>query len=71
MIITANGVIIRLQVKDISTMSRVTQGVTLIRVREGEEVSTVARVNIDDEELDNLNEEDEVEIQEEDIEPTE
>ncbi|WP_026675508.1 DNA gyrase subunit A [Alkalihalobacterium bogoriense] len=51
MIITASGVIIRLHVNEISTMSRNTQGVTLIRVNEGEEVSTVARVDIDDEEV--------------------
>lgn len=51
MIITASGVIIRLHVNEISTMSRNTQGVTLIRVNDGEEVSTVARVDIDDEEV--------------------
>ncbi|WP_096202875.1 DNA gyrase subunit A [Bacillus sp. FJAT-45350] len=52
MIITASGVIIRLHVTEISTMGRSTQGVTLIRVNDGEEVSTVARVDIEDEELD-------------------
>ncbi len=51
MIITANGVIIRLHVNEISTSGRNTQGVTLIRVGDGE-VSTVARVDIDDEEED-------------------
>jgi DNA gyrase subunit A len=49
MIITASGVIIRTQVEGISTTGRNTQGVTLIRVSEGEEVATVARVDIDDE----------------------
>ncbi|MFC0471550.1 DNA gyrase subunit A [Halalkalibacter kiskunsagensis] len=49
MIITASGVIIRTQVEGISTTGRNTQGVTLIRVNEGEEVATVARVDIDDE----------------------
>ncbi|TWI59587.1 DNA gyrase subunit A [Halalkalibacter nanhaiisediminis] len=50
MIITASGVIIRTQVEGISTTGRNTQGVTLIRVNEGEEVATVARVDIEDEE---------------------
>ncbi|WP_078556414.1 DNA gyrase subunit A [Bacillus alkalicellulosilyticus] len=54
MIITASGVIIRLNVNEISTMSRNTQGVTLIRVNEGEEVSTVARVDIEDENLEEI-----------------
>jgi DNA gyrase subunit A len=48
MIITASGIIIRTQVEGISTTGRNTQGVTLIRVSEGEEVATVARVDIDD-----------------------
>ncbi|MDY7224588.1 DNA gyrase subunit A [Halalkalibacterium halodurans] len=52
MIITASGIIIRLHVKDISVTGRITQGVTLIRVAEGEEVATVARVDIEDDELD-------------------
>lgn len=50
MIITVDGVIIRLHVKDISVMGRNTQGVTLIRVNEGEEVATVAVVDRDNEE---------------------
>ncbi|WP_088104615.1 DNA gyrase subunit A [Halalkalibacter urbisdiaboli] len=56
MIITASGVIIRTHVEGISTTGRNTQGVTLIRVNEGEEVATVARVDIDDEEVDELDE---------------
>ncbi len=50
MIITVSGVVIRTNVEGISVTGRNTQGVTLIRVNEGEEVATVARVNIDDEE---------------------
>lgn len=61
MIVTANGVIIRTTVEGISTTGRNTQGVTLIRVREGEEVATVARVNINDDEVDELEDEDIVE----------
>lgn len=50
MIITVSGVIIRTQVEGISTTGRNTQGVTLIRVNEGEEVATVARVDINEDE---------------------
>ncbi|URM33093.1 DNA gyrase subunit A [Cytobacillus firmus] len=57
MLITTGGVLIRMAVSDISTMGRNTQGVRLIRINEeaGEAVSTVARVEKeeekDDEEL--------------------
>ncbi|MDG5789396.1 DNA gyrase subunit A [Evansella sp. AB-P1] len=48
MIITNSGVIIRMHVNEISITGRNTQGVRLIRVGDEEQVSTVARVNIDD-----------------------
>ncbi|MDQ0257555.1 DNA gyrase subunit A [Evansella vedderi] len=48
MIITNSGVIIRMHVNEISVTGRNTQGVRLIRVAEEEKVSTVARVNIDE-----------------------
>ncbi|QKS69600.1 DNA gyrase subunit A [Paenalkalicoccus suaedae] len=51
MVITTNGVIIRMHVDEISQTGRNTQGVRLIRVGEEEYVSTVARVNIDEEDL--------------------
>ncbi|WP_059105100.1 DNA gyrase subunit A [Shouchella shacheensis] len=57
MIVTAHGVIIRTNVEGISTTGRITQGVMLIRVNKGEEVATVARVNINDDEVDELAEE--------------
>ncbi|MBM0065382.1 DNA gyrase subunit A [Alkalicoccobacillus gibsonii] len=57
MIITASGVIIRTQVEPISQTGRNTQGVKLIRVDEGEEVATVARVDIEDDEVEELLEE--------------
>ncbi|MBE3555258.1 MAG: hypothetical protein IMW85_09815, partial [Thermicanus sp.] len=45
MIITQTGVVIRLNVENISTMGRYTQGVKLIRLENDEEkVATVARV---------------------------
>lgn len=49
MIITASGVIIRMDIKDISTTGRVTQGVRLIRLGEQEHVATVALVEKDEE----------------------
>ena len=39
MLITENGTIIRLRVKDISILGRATQGVTLMRTSEGKVVS--------------------------------
>jgi len=56
MIITTNGMVIRMHVQGISLLGRYTQGVKLIGVRNDDEVSTVARVasdedNIIDEEL--------------------
>ena len=39
MIITENGTIIRLNVKDINILGRTTQGVTLMRTNEGKVVS--------------------------------
>ena len=49
-IITDEGIIIRLAVDKISEMSRVTQGVRLINLREGQKVSTVSVVDRDEEE---------------------
>ncbi|SDN95831.1 DNA gyrase subunit A [Alkalicoccus daliensis] len=50
MLITTNGVLIRIRVEEISQTGRNTQGVRLIRVGDGEFVSTVARVNIKEDE---------------------
>ncbi|NJP38842.1 DNA gyrase subunit A [Alkalicoccus luteus] len=50
MVITTNGVVIRMHVAEISQTGRNTQGVRLIRVSDGEYVSTVARVNISEDE---------------------
>jgi len=44
MIITAEGNIIRLKAGDISAMGRATQGVTLMRLDEGDAVVAVAKV---------------------------
>ena len=59
MIITDSGVIIRLAVDKISTMSRVTQGVKLINLKEDSIVSSTAIV--DEEEIDNGSDEEESE----------
>lgn len=59
MIITENGVIIRMPVSGISKLGRNTMGVTLIRVDDGDNVSTIARIqnNDDEEQEDGENEE--------------
>ncbi|RSL29788.1 DNA gyrase subunit A [Salibacterium salarium] len=51
MIMTIHGVLIRMQAQDISRLGRYAQGVTLIRLAEGEEVSTVAPVDKPEEEV--------------------
>ncbi len=50
MIISANGVLIRMQVTDVSRLGRDTQGVTLMRLDEGDQVMAVARVASKEEE---------------------
>ena len=44
MLVTAQGVMIRLKVADISQQGRDTQGVTLMRMDEGDEVVALARI---------------------------
>ncbi|TCP70236.1 DNA gyrase subunit A [Baia soyae] len=52
MIVTQSGIVIRLNINEISSMGRYAQGVKLIRVDGEEEVATVARVQrTDDDEL--------------------
>ncbi len=48
MMITSDGVVIRIKVRDISTMSRVTQGVKLINVGENVKVMSIAKISEDD-----------------------
>ena len=50
MLITINGVLIRMDIDDISVIGRSTQGVRLIRLGEGEVVATVAKVEKEDDE---------------------
>lgn len=49
MLITVDGVLIRIPVEDISQTGRNTQGVRLIRLREEEEVATIAKIPNDKE----------------------
>lgn len=49
MLITINGMLIRMDVNDISVIGRSTQGVRLIRLADDEHVATVARVKKDEE----------------------
>ncbi|MBO1911598.1 DNA gyrase subunit A, partial [Microvirga sp. 3-52] len=55
MLITIHGILIRMDISDISVIGRSTQGVRLIRLGEDELVATVAKVVKDDEE-DNIEE---------------
>lgn len=48
MLITINGMLIRMDINDISVIGRSTQGVRLIRLAEDEYVATVARVKKDE-----------------------
>ena len=52
-IITNEGIIIRLAVDKISEMSRVTQGVRLINLREGQKVSSISIVDTENNEESN------------------
>ena len=54
MLITDSGVVIRLEVKNISVLGRSTQGVTLMRTTDGGKVVGIARVN-EAEDLDKYN----------------
>ena len=51
MIVTQNGLMIRMHVGDISTYGRNTQGVRLINLKEGDAIADVTRVVVEDEDL--------------------
>ncbi|MDX2247679.1 MAG: DNA gyrase subunit A [Bacteroidia bacterium] len=56
MIITKEGITIRMNIMSISTMGRNTQGVILIRLKEGDEIASVAKVvETEEAETDNPN----------------
>ena len=47
-IITANGVAIRIKVKDVKQAGRATRGVHLIKPGEGDSVASVARIAVEE-----------------------
>jgi DNA gyrase subunit A len=47
MLVTSEGVIIRIRVKEISTVGRIAQGVKLINVDEGVTVMSIAKITED------------------------
>jgi DNA gyrase subunit A len=51
MVITRNGIIIRMAVADVSTMGRNTQGVKIISLKEDDKVIGVARIENDEEDV--------------------
>ncbi|GGK33596.1 DNA gyrase subunit A [Caldalkalibacillus thermarum] len=59
MLVTSNGLIIRIHVDEVSRLSRYARGVRLIRLQEDEEVATVAKVQVTEEVQQKLDEEDE------------
>lgn len=50
MMISSEGIIIRIQAKDVSLMGRNTQGVTLMRLDDGDSLVAVAKVNLEEDE---------------------
>ncbi|MEJ8802304.1 DNA gyrase subunit A [Pontibacter sp. H249] len=50
MIINRSGITIRLRVADIRVIGRATQGVRLIKITEGDQISSVAKIEMEDEE---------------------
>ncbi|MCX7843342.1 MAG: DNA gyrase subunit A [Clostridia bacterium] len=50
MLISSDGTIIRMNVQDVSVLGRATQGVTLMRMNEGNKVVSIARIVKDEEE---------------------
>ncbi len=64
MLITVDGVLIRIPIQEISQTGRNTQGVRLIRIQDDEEVATVAKVEEDEEEAGEEIEEEGIQTQE-------
>ncbi len=48
MIINKSGITIRLRVADLRVIGRATQGVRLIKINEGDEISSVAKIDVED-----------------------
>lgn len=58
-IITQSGILIRMAVTDMRVMGRATQGVRLINIREGDAIASVARVEIDEDEENEITDQEE------------
>ena len=71
MLITINGMLIRMDVNDISVIGRSTQGVRLIRLAEEELVATVAKVEKEEMKLDLEEEDEQIDGSEESVETEE
>ena len=56
MIITDQGIVIRISADKVSKMSRVTQGVRLMNLREGQKVATVSVVDKEEDQIDEIKE---------------
>ena len=50
MLITDNGTIIRLEIKDVSVLGRATQGVTLMRTNDGGKVVSIETLSPEEKE---------------------
>ena len=48
MIINKSGITIRLRVADLRVIGRATQGVRLMKINEGDEISSVAKIDVED-----------------------
>jgi DNA gyrase subunit A len=48
MIINKSGITIRLRVADLRVIGRATQGVRLLKLNEGDEISSVAKIDVED-----------------------
>ena len=57
MIINKSGIAIRMDVSSLRVMGRATQGVRLIKVREGDSIAAVAKVMKDENEVEDLDSE--------------
>lgn len=71
MLISSDGTIIRMKVNEISILGRATQGVTLMRMSEGNNVVSVARMVNEETEESEEGEETEESVETADVEPTE
>ncbi len=71
MLISSDGTIIRMKVNEISILGRATQGVTLMRMSEGNNVVSVARMINEETEEGEETEETEESVETADVEPTE